>query len=347
MHFASDNTSPAHPAILEAMAEANSGRSAAYGADALTRRAEAALRDLFEAPEARVYLVAAGTAANAILLSSLAKPWETVFAARTAHIEEDECGAVPFMTGGGTITLVDGRDGKIDADALGQAMGALGGRDVHGHAPGPVSLTQATEKGTLYRPDELAEIATRTKGAGVPLHMDGARFANGVAALDVSPADLTWRAGVDAISFGGTKNGCVGLEAMVIFDPELAPDIERHRMRSGHLLSKQRYLAAQLLAYLEEGLWLDLARQANQSAAHLAKGLSGKNELRLLYPAEANILFFDAPRGLHRRLFAAGAEYHLWSGPLDGGPEDDWLTARLVCDWSIDKGDIDRFLDLL
>lgn len=346
MHFASDNAGPAHPRVIEALAAANEGHAMAYGEDPLTARAVARIREVFEAPEAEVFLVASGTAANAILLASLAKPWQTVFAAETAHIHEDECGAAEFMTGGAKITLVPGVDGKLSRDALAATIAGLGGRGVHGVAPGPVSITNATEKGTLYIHEEIAGIAGVADRAGVPLHMDGARFANAVAALGVTPADLTWRAGVDALSLGATKNGCLAAEAIVVFDPALARETERRRMRAGHLLSKQRFIAAQVLAWLDDGLWLDLAARANAAAARLTAGLARRNDVRLLFEPEVNMLFVDMPRALHRRLLARGAAYRLWSGSLEGDDDDAPLTARLVCDWSKTDAEIDAFLGL-
>lgn len=346
MHFASDNAGPAHPAILKAMVDANEGFAMAYGDDDLTGLAIARVREVFEAPMAEVFFVTSGTAANAITLASLAKPWETIFAARTAHIEEDECGAAEFMTGGSKITLVDGTNGKMDPDALDATANNLGGRDVHGVAPGPVSITQATEKGTLYSVNEIRRIASMAKGAGVPLHMDGARFANAVAALDVTPADLTWRAGVDALSLGATKNGCVAAEAIVIFDPSHATEIDRRRMRAGHLASKHRYIAAQMHAWLSDDLWLTLAHQANTAAARLTRGLKQIPDVRFSFEPAANILFVQMPRALHRALRSGGAQYHIWDGRLEAGPDDEMLTARLVCDWSKTDQDIDQFLNL-
>jgi len=346
MFFASDNSGPAHPKVLAALAAANDGFAPSYGGDDLTARATARVREVFEAPEAAVFLVASGTAANAITLGSLAKPWETVFAARAAHIHEDECGATEFMTGGSKITLVPGRNGKLDPRALADTIAGLGGHGVHSLAPGPVSITNATEKGTLYTAEEIAEIARVTHRADLPLHMDGARFANAIAALGCSPAELTWRAGVDALSLGATKNGCLAAEAIVVFDPARAMEVERRRMRAGHLLSKHRFLAAQFLALFEDGLWLDLAGRANAATARLAGGLRRRNDVSLRFEPQANMIFADMPRALHRRLLGGGATYHLWSGTLEGEDDEEPLTARLVCDWSKTDADIDAFLDL-
>ncbi len=347
MHFASDNAGPAHPAIMQALTEANTAFAYAYGDDDLTRKAQARVRDVFEAPDAKVFFVASGTAANAIALASLAKPWETIFAAPTAHIHEDECGAVEFMTGGSKLTLVDGAAGQIDPGALERVIRGLDASDMHSLVPGPISITQATEKGTLYSVDAVTAISEIARRAGVPLHMDGARFANAVAALDVSPADLTWRAGVDALTLGATKNGCLSAEAIVVFDPARATEVDRRRMRAGNLISKHRYLAAQFLAWFGDDLWLKLAGQANTAAARLTRGLKQKRDVEFAFEPAANILFVSMPRAVHQQLIAAGANYHIWETDLDNGPGDEILTARLVCDWSKSDEDIDQFLELL
>lgn len=346
MNFLSDNAGPAHPAVLDAIARANEGYAPAYGADDLTEAARQKVRAVFGAPDALVEFTTSGTAANGMLLAELTPPWATVFAAKTSHIEEDEGGAVPFMTGGAKITLVDGPDGKIGAEALGAALSRYGGPDVHGLARGPVSLTQATEKGTVYSQAEIAALAALARSADVATHMDGARFANAVVASGASPAELTWAAGVDALSLGATKNGTLGLEAMIVFDADLAPTLARRQMRAGHLVSKQRYLAAQMLAWLEGDLWLDLAARANAACARLARGLRQKTDVTLRFDPEANIIFAEIPAGLHRELTAKGATYSVWDGD-PGGPEDTSLRIRLVCDWSTDPTEIDRFLALL
>ena len=345
MFFASDNAGPVHPRVMAALAAANDGYAAGYGADDLTARAVAQIREVFEAPEAAVHLVATGTAANALILATLAAPWQTVFCAPHAHIHEDECGAPEFFSGGAKLTLVDGPEGRMAPDALAAALQAAAGRGVHGVQPGPVSITQASERGTIYSPEDIAAIAAVAHAHGQPLHMDGARFANALVTAGCSPAEMTWRAGVDALSFGGTKNGLMGVEAAVIFDPGKARAFELRRKRGGHLFSKHRYLAAQMAAYLEDGLWLDLAARANAAAAELEAGLRATGKALILHPREANMLFVRWPRALHRRLKQAGAQYHIWEGGLDGDP-DDPLTARLVCDWSADPAATARFLAL-
>jgi threonine aldolase len=203
-----------------------------------------------------------------------------------------------------------------------------------------------TEKGTVYTLDEIRAIAGVARRFGLKLHLDGARFANALVRLGCSAAEMTWKAGVDAVSFGGTKNGLMGVEAVVIFDPAKAWEFELRRKRGAHLFSKHRYLAAQMDAYLEGDLWLEMATAANGACARLARGLRQIPQTAFLFEPEANIIFTDLPRAAHRRLHAAGAQYYLWKGALDDGPEDERLTARLVADWSAREDGIDRFVDL-
>ncbi|WP_138469452.1 low specificity L-threonine aldolase [Poseidonocella sp. HB161398] len=345
MHFASDNAGPVHPKVMEALIRANQGHAPSYGADDLTAAATGALLAALEAPGAAAFLVGTGTAANALILAAMAAPWETVFCARTAHIEEDECGAPEFFSAGAKLTLIDGPDGKIAPEALEAVLEAHQGHGVHQVQPGPVSLTQVTEKGTLYSLAELRELCAIAHRFGRKVHMDGARFANAVAALGCTPAEASWQAGVDALSFGGTKNGLMGAEAAVFFDPALARDFAFRRKRGAHLFSKHRYLAAQIGAALEDGLWLEMAGAANAAARRLEEGLAATGQVRLLHPREANMIFAGMPRALHRKLKAGGAEYHV-SGTLETGDPGEMLAARLVCDWSADPADTDRFLAL-
>ena len=346
MWFTSDNAGPAHPSVIAALAEANTGYVGAYGADPITAAVQARIRDIFEAPEASVHLVATGTAANVLGLSTLAQPWETVFAHADAHLEMDECGAPEFFSGGAKLTLVPGSDGRIDPDALSGAVASVPQGFVHSVQRGPLALTQATEAGTVYTLDHLSALTEVAKAHGMPVHMDGARFANALVGLGCTPAEMTWKRGVDAVSFGGTKNGLLAAEAIVLFDPAKGWELELRRKRGAHLLSKYRYLSAQMAAYLADDLWLDLARTANARAAALAAGLAAAGA-EVLYPVEANMVFARLPRAVHRDLQAAGAHYYLWpaGATLTG---DDWtpLDARLVCNWSTTEAEVDTFLDL-
>lgn len=344
MHFASDNSGPVHPEVLAALTEANQGYQMAYGADTLMNEVRDRIRGLFEAPGAAVYLVATGTAANSLALATLANPWETVFCAPDAHINMDECNAPEFYTGA-KLTLIPGGD-KMTPEALRQTIEGEETRGVHGPQRGPVSITQVTEWGSVYTLEELQALGSVAKDYDLPVHLDGARFTNALVALNCSPADMTWKSGVDAVSFGGTKNGLMGVEAVVFFDESKAWEFELRRKRGAHLFSKHRYLSAQMAAYLRDDLWLRSARQANANCARLAEGLRAAGA-RFVNEPQANMIFADLPRKQHKRLHEAGAVYHLWGGTLDGADEDEMLTCRLVCDWSIGADQIDRFLALL
>ncbi|RBI72678.1 low specificity L-threonine aldolase [Roseovarius sp. TE539] len=343
MFFASDNTGPAHPQVLAGLGQANEGYAAPYGTDELNLTVRERLRSLFEAPEAAVYLVATGTAANALALATLSRPWDTIFCTRQAHIEADECNAPEFYTGGAKLTLVGDAD-KLDPDTLRAAIGSKEFLGVHGPQRGPVALTQVTEMGQVYSCAEIAALGAVAHDYDVPLYMDGARFANAVAALGCTPAEMTWKAGVDAVSFGATKNGCLGVEAVIFFDPAHAWEFELRRKRGAHLFSKHRFLSAQMDAYLEDGLWLRSAQAANASAARLAEGLRGVPGCTFLAEPQANMIFARLPRAAHQRLQAAGAVYGLYEGPLGEGAPDEPLLMRLVCDWSCPPDAIDRFI---
>ncbi|GHF66424.1 threonine aldolase family protein [Seohaeicola zhoushanensis] len=344
MYFASDNSGPVLPEVMAALAQANEGYAMPYGADPIMEEVRAQVREVFEAPEAAVYLVATGTAANSLALATLVQPYGTVFCSPVAHIHEDECNAPEFYSSGAKLTLVPGGD-KMTAEALRATIGKEETRGVHGPQRGPVSMTQVTERGGVYSLDELAALTKVAKEFGLPVHLDGARFANALAALGCTPAEMTWKAGVDVVSFGGTKNGCMGVEAVILFDPSRAWEFELRRKRGAHLFSKHRYLSAQMAAYLRDGLWLEAATKANAACSRLAEGLRAAGA-SFLHPAEANMIFAAFPRHAHQRLHDAGAKYYLWDGELEGDP-DEVVGCRLVCDWSASAENIDRFLELV
>lgn len=347
MNFASDNCGPAHPEVLAALNEANRGHAPSYGADALMEAVRERVRELFEAPEAEVFLVATGTAANALALSTLGQPWQTIFCTPLAHIQTDECNAPEFFTGGAKLTLVGGDgDDKMTPEALNAAIEGWTLGDVHVSQRGPVALTQATEMGRVYTPGELAALTEAAHAHVLPVYMDGARFTNALEALGCSPAEMTWKAGLDVVSLGGTKNGCVGVEAVILFTPDLAWEFELRRKRAAHLFSKHRYLSAQMLAYLTDDLWRRSARAANARAARLAEGLRGVPGAQFADEPQANMIFIRLPRATHQRLHAAGAVYGLYEGPLEEGDPETPLLARLVCDWSVAEADIDRFVEV-
>lgn len=345
MFFASDNSGPVHPQVLAALNAANEGFAMGYGADPLTEAVQTRIRENFEAPDAAVYLVATGTAANALALATLCAPYQTVFCAPVAHIHEDECNAPEFYTGGAKLTLVPGGD-RMTPEALAATIGKENTRGVHGPQRGPVSITQVTERGSVYDLDELQALCAVAREHDLPVHLDGARFANALVRLGCTPAEMSWKAGIDAVSFGGTKNGLLGAEAVIFFDPGKAWEFELRRKRGGHLFSKGRYLAAQMSAYLEDDLWLRSARAANDACARLASGLRAARA-EFVHEPHANMIFAALPRSAHHRLHEAGAVYHLWDGTLKGEDPDEMLTARFVCDWSISDAQIDEFIAVL
>jgi threonine aldolase len=341
MWFVSDNAAPVAPEVLAAIAQANEGYAPSYGMDAVTARVEARIREVFEASDAAVHLVGTGTAGNALALACLCPPWAAVYCHRNAHVEEDECAAPEFYTGGAKLTLLDGDHAKIAPESLARALDFTARAGVHNVQRGALSLTNSTELGTVYTPDEVRALAALAHGRGVPVHMDGSRFANALVSLGCTPAELTWKAGVDVLTLGGTKNGLMGVEAVVLFDPARSWEFQLRRKRGGHLFSKHRYLAAQMEAWLADGLWLDLASRANARAASLSAGIAARAGARIDHPTEANAVFAAFPRRGHRALIAAGAQYYLWPGnqSLDGAGAEA-LSARLVCSWSTTEANV-------
>ncbi len=348
MWFSSDNAGPAAPEVMEALIKANDGYASGYGADEIMDRVRTKIRALFEAPEAEVFLVPTGTAANALALSCLAEPWQTIYCHRNAHIEEDECGAPEFYTGGGKLCLLEGADAKIDPMAFEKAIHFTARAGVHNVQHGPLSITNVTEQGAVYSQDEIQALTTIAKAHDLPVHMDGARFANAIAGSNMTPAEMTWKSGVDVLSFGGTKNGLMGVEAVIFFDSDKAWEFQLRRKRGGHLFSKHRYLSAQMDAYLTDDLWLRLARKANDAATRLATGLQAIESARFLHSVDANMVFVSLSRSVHKALHDAGANYYFWPGDQSlEGPMDELLSCRLVCNWSTTNKEVDRLLELV
>lgn len=341
MYFASDNTSGVHPKVLEALSQANNGYAPAYGADRFTMELQERLRDLFQAPDALIYPMTSGTGTNAALLAAMSPPWGVVYCHETAHIEVDERGAPTFYGGGLKLKALPSKDSRIDPALLAEkvAQDRLSGQDPHGMPPTAVSLTNITEFGELYTPQMIAEIADVSK---LPLHFDGARFANAMAASGASPWEMTRE--VSTLSMGATKTGAMAAEAAVLFDPSLKDAFLSHRMRGGHNLSKARYVSAQILAWLEDDLWLELASHANEMAARLSKGLL-QIGAELPYATEGNMVFAKLPRGRHIKAKAKGAQYHLWDKDtsLTGDPET-MIQARFVASWTTTEADVDALL---
>jgi threonine aldolase len=326
MHFVSDNAAAAHPKVLEAIAQSNR-LDAPYDGDEWSRRLDGAFSELFET-EVRAFWVTTGTAANGLALAALCPPYRGILCHEGAHIEVDEAGAPGFFTGGAKLMLLRGPGAKIAPDTVAAACDGIR-KDVHQVQPAAISITNATEYGLVYRAAEVAALGRLAKDRCLALHMDGARFANALVATGESPADMTWRSGVDALSFGFTKNGGLNAEALILFRPELADEIDVRRKRAGHLLSKGRMLAAQILAMLEGGLWLDNARSANASAQALAKAAPG----RLVHPVEANELFLEVTEAEAASLRAQGFDFYDW------GPGQ----IRLVTCWDSEPRAVQTF----
>lgn len=342
MWFSSDNAAGVAPEVLQAMADAAPGWAMAYGADEGTSRAAEMIRDRFEAPEAAVYFVATGTAANSLALACLADPWSAIYCHQSAHIEEDECNGPEFYSGGAKLALIPGEHGRMTPDGLQTRLDRTAQGDVHGAQRGPLSLTNATEAGTLYDPSAVDALTSVARKAESAVHMDGTRFAYAVAALGCTPAELSWKAGVDILCLGATKNGAMAAEAVILFDPKLAWEFELRRKRAGHLFSKMRFLAAQFEAMMTDDLWLKLASRANETAAGLAEGLSKVSHAKLIHPVEANLMFVDLPRSVHVAARSKGALYALM-GDLEG-PDDEMLTCRLVCSAQTTEDEVGAFL---
>ncbi len=341
MFFASDNAGPAHPQVMERVIAANAGHQLPYGNDDVMDEVRTGIRRVFDAPEAEVFLVSTGTAANALALACYTQPWQAIFCSAVSHVEEDECNAPEFYAGAAKLTCVPTED-KMTPEALEAAISARTPGDVHAAQPGPVTITQVTERGSVHSLAELRALTAVAKAHNLPVHLDGARFANAQAALGCTAAEMSWKSGVDVVSFGGTKNGCMAVEAVVFFDPSKAWEFQLRRKRGAHLFSKHRYLSAQMAGYLQDDLFLRTAHQANDNAAYLAQGLT-KAGAEFLHTPDANMIFTRFPRSVHQRLHDAGAQYNLWGDVLDGAAED-MVACRLVCDWSITRDQIDRFL---
>lgn len=339
LNFKSDNEAPAHPAILEALAQANLGFASAYSADDWSLKLNHAFSQYFDT-DVTVLPLATGTAANSIILAELSPPWGAIFCHPNAHIQNDEGGAPEFYTYGAKLTLVPGEDGKMDPDALAHAIQSTGAHGVHNPKPAVVSITQATECGTAYSADQIKAITDVAHAHDLSVHMDGARFSNALIHLGISPATMTWQAGVDVLAYGGTKNGALTAEAIVVFGhPEWIEGMERRRKRGGHLLSKMRYVSAQLLALLNDDLAHQLAATANARAALLAQGIASTKAAQLKWPVEANEVFIEAAPGVLAALKNQGAQFHIWPGYKNVG--------RLVCTYDTPEEAIHRLIDLL
>ena len=338
VNLASDNTAGAAPEVMAALTEAATAPAMPYGDDPYTERLRALACEVFER-RVVIHPVATGTAANALSLATVSPPYGVVFCHEGAHIEEDECAAPEFYIGGGKLSLLTGERAKFSAADL-RAKLAIDSPapPVHHAQPAAVSVTQASEVGAVYAIEALTAISEVCRGHGLALHMDGARLANAIAALGVSPAEATWKAGVDVLSLGATKNGVFAAEAVVFFNPDQAADFEFRRKRGGHLFSKMRFLSAQLVPYLEGGRWLDFAGNANRRAADLADGLREIPDVSLWFAVETNIVFATMPERLVAALNDAGCIFYTWGA--NGGT----VSARLVTSFNTTAADVAHFL---
>ena len=347
MEFASDNAAGVAPAILDALVHANAGFAIAYGDDSSTQRLERRFSELFERDVA-VFLVNTGTAANALALAHVSPPWGAVLCHTEAHAIVHECGAPEFFGGGLRLIAIEGEGCKLKPQTVEAALDRHFGLRPHQLVPAALSLTQASEFGTVYQANEIAALAALAHDRGMAVHMDGARFANAVARLGVTPAEATWRAGVDVLSFGATKGGALAAEAVVFFDPARAAAMAERRKRGGHLISKHRFIATQFEAFLADDEWLRLAAHANRMADRLAAHLAGV-KLVPMWPVEANIVFVLLPQVLHERLQAAGAHYYVIHTDRTDPTTvpSGYVLVRLVTSFATTESSVDKFIALV
>ncbi|MEI6713437.1 MAG: low specificity L-threonine aldolase [Verrucomicrobiota bacterium] len=329
--FASDNTAGMCPEALSAIQACNDGFHPSYGDDPITAEAAEAFRELFET-NCDVYFVFTGTAANSLALASLCQSYHSVITHESAHIETDECGAPEFFSNGTKLLTTPGALGKLDPREIEKAVTRR--RDIHYPKPRVISLSCPTELGTVYTPEELKNIGSVAKQYGLKVHMDGARFSHAVASLNIEPRALTWEAGVDVLSFGGTKLGMAFGEAVVFFDRALGEEFSYRCKQAGQLASKMRFLAAPWIPLLKNNVWKEMAGRANALAKQLANGIQTLPGARILYPTEANAVFAELPEEVHTRIKAKGWRYYVFIG---GG-------ARFMCSWRTTERDVEALL---
>ncbi|KQU52503.1 threonine aldolase [Bosea sp. Leaf344] len=349
MNFISDNTAGASPAVMAALAAANQGPAAAYGGDDWSARIERLFAEIFE-HEVAAFLVTTGTAANSLALASLTRPWGAVITHQESHVADDECGAPEFFSDGAKLVGLPGAGNKIAPADVTRALARLREGALHQVQPQAISITQATECGCVYTPAEVAALKQAAAPRGLALHMDGARFANALVTLGCTPAEITWKAGVDVLSFGGTKNGAWAAEAVLFFDPARAGEMKWRRKRAGHTLSKGRLIAAQFEGLLRDGHWLALARHANAMALRLADALDADGRTRLAWPCQANEVFPILSAEMQARLASAGVAYLAWSdtalAPGETLPEGA-VIGRFVMSFRTAPEEVDRLIAVM
>ena len=332
--FASDNVAGACPEVLDAILKANNGDSSPYGNDHISTDLQNKFSDIFE-KEVVVFPIASGTAANALALATMTPSFGNIYCHKLSHINTDECGAPEFYTGGGKLVTLQGNKGKIISEELDEAIGGKG--IVHHTQPSSVSITQVCETGEVYQLDEIKRISETSHKHNLNMHMDGARFANALTSLNCTPAEMTWKSGIDVLSFGATKNGCLAAEAIVFFKKDLVGNIAFLMKRAGHLLSKMRFVSAQLDAYISNDVWLKNAKHANDMGQKLSDGLTKHNSIEIVYPTEANEVFAKFPRHMIEKLNSEG--YKINEDELDG------KAVRLVAAWNTQNSDVENFLN--
>ena len=348
MYFGSDNWAGAHPQIAAGLSEAASGFAPAYGNSPLDREVSETFSRVFE-HEVDVFFVSTGTAANALALAAVSKPGGVGFYHREAHAIEDECGAPEYLSGGTRLCPVDGPLGRIDPAALGAAIARYPEAFIHAGRPAAASITQSTEIGTVYSLDQIDAVSAVCRDNGIPLHMDGARFANALVTLGCTPAEMTWKRGVDLVSFGGTKNGCWCAEALLVFDRGRAHEMHFLRKRAAQLFSKSRFVAAQFKAYLADDLWLETARHANAMAAQLAAAIDASKDLRLAWAPDANEVFAIVDKSRAAQLEQAGVFFYPWHAPhgYAGTMDANEEIRRLVTSFATTEEHVSQFADLI
>ncbi|MDA9650896.1 low specificity L-threonine aldolase [Candidatus Pelagibacter sp.] len=334
--FASDNVAGACPEVLDAIIKANEGDSTPYGNDQISTELQDKFSNIFE-KDVIIFPTASGTAANALALSTMTPSFGNIYCHKLSHINTDECGAPEFYTGGGKLVTLQGINGKITADELDEAITGKG--IVHHTQPSSVSITQVCETGEVYQLDDIKKISDVAHNHNLNMHMDGARFANALVSLDVTPAEMTWKSGIDVLSFGATKNGCLAAEAIIFFKKDLVGNVAFLMKRAGHLLSKMRFVSAQLDAYITNDVWLKNARHANKMGKKLSEGINNNSDINLSYPTEANEVFATFPRNKIDHLNSEGYTIN----------EDEWdgKAVRLVTAWNTKNNDVEDFLEIL